>query len=69
MASHFGPAGHEPVQGEETPKGRFICYRRNGWAAVEWTDSDVDVYSVAYGRDMSRLYDWWTRRAGPVPAD
>ena len=63
------PAGHEPVQGDETPKGRFICYRRNGWAAIEWTDSDVDVYSVAYGSDMSRLYDWWTRRAGPVPAD
>jgi hypothetical protein len=63
------PAGHEPVQGDETPKGRFICYRRNGWAAVEWTDSDVDVYSVAYGGDLIRLLRWWRGRAGPVPAD
>ena len=62
-------AGHEPVQGEESPNGRFICYRRGGWAAVEWTDRDHDVYSVAYGPDMGRLYDWWKRRAGPLPAD
>jgi hypothetical protein len=62
-------AGHEPVEGREEPRGRYICYRRNGWAAVEWTDQDVDVYSVAYGRDLIRLFDWWKRRPGPLPAD
>ena len=61
--------GHEPVEPGEETAGRFMCYRRGGWAAVEWTDQDVDVYSVAYGHDMGRLYAWWQRRAGPVPAD
>jgi len=63
-----GP-GHEAVQLGEEPSGRFMCYRHGNWAAIEWTDQDIDVYSIAYGRDMSRLFDWWTRRAGPVPAD
>jgi hypothetical protein len=62
-------AGHEPIKSGEDPKGRFICYRRNGWAAVEWTDQDTDVYSVAYGRDLIRLVSWWKGNAGPLPAD
>jgi hypothetical protein len=49
--------------------GRYICYRRHGWAALEWTDQDVDVYSVAYGRDLGRLFEWWKKSAGPVPTD
>lgn len=61
--------GHEPVQPGEVPKGRVICYRRNGWAAVEWTDQDTDVYSVAYGTDLIRLFKWWKGKAGPLPAD
>jgi len=61
--------GHESLQRGETPSGRVICYRRNGWAAVEWTDQDTDVYSVAYGTDLSRLHKWWKGKAGPLPAD
>jgi hypothetical protein len=61
-----GPAGHRPIVGGEDEHGRFLCYRQNGWAAVEWTDSRVDVYSIAYGRDLGRLYRWWLKRPGPV---
>jgi Protein kinase domain len=61
--------GHEPVEPGEEAKGRMICYRRNGWAAIEWTDQDVDVYSLAYGPDLIRLFRWWKGKAGPLPAD
>ena len=61
--------GHEPVQEGERARGRVICYRRNGWAAVEWTDQDVDVYSVAYGPDLGRLIQWWKGKSGPLPED
>jgi serine/threonine protein kinase len=61
--------GHEPLEAGEEAKGRMICYRRNGWAAIEWTDQDVDVYSLAYGPDLIRLFRWWKGNAGPLPAD
>jgi hypothetical protein len=65
-----GKAGrHRPVTGEEEPRGRFLCYRQNGWAAIEWTDSLMDVYSAAYGRDLVRLYQWWLEKPGPVPTN
>jgi|SRR5215207_401045 len=66
-----GKGGHRPVEigtGEEA-RGRFLCFRQGGWAAIEWTDQDVDVYSVAYGRDLGRLYQWWRNRAGPIATD
>jgi Protein kinase domain len=46
--------------------GRVLCYRQNGWAGVEWTDSRRDIYSAAYGRDLRRLYGWWREKAGPT---
>jgi hypothetical protein len=61
-----GELGHRPGETEGSPQGRFICYRHNWWAAVEWTDARVDVYGVAYGDNMGRLFDWWRREAGPV---
>jgi Protein kinase domain len=64
-----GEAGHRPVKPGEEGHGRFLCYRQNGWAAVEWTDSRSDIYSAAYGRDLGRLYSWWMKRAGPIPPD
>jgi hypothetical protein len=57
------------VRPGEEPDGRFLCYRQNGWAAIEWTDNRRDVYSTAYGQDLGRLYSWWMKRAGPIPAD
>jgi serine/threonine protein kinase len=64
-----GKAGHRVVRPGEEADGRFLCYRQNGWAAVEWTDNRRDVYSMAYGLDLGRLYSWWMKRAGPIPAD
>ena len=64
-----GRAGHRAVEGQEQADGRFLCYRQNGWAAIEWTDSRMEVYSAAYGDDLVRLRGWWQRRAGPIPAD
>ena len=61
-----GEAGHtDRLQGAPSD-GRFICYRQNDWAAVEWTDARRDIYSVAYGPDLRRLYGWWRERAGPI---
>ena len=63
-------AGHRPephtIGGNGGYQGRFICYQSNWWAAIEWTDARVDVYSVAYGRDIGRLFRWWRRQAGPI---
>jgi Protein kinase domain len=65
-----GKAGHRPLEiGEAGADGRFLCFRQEGWAAVEWTDQGVDVYSAAYGRDLGRLFEWWKTKAGPIPAD
>jgi len=64
-----GKAGHRVVKPGEEPDGRFLCYRQNGWAAIEWTDNRRDVYSMAYGQDLGRLYSWWMKRAGPIPTD
>jgi Protein kinase domain len=66
----LGKAGHRSVNiGETAPDGRFLCYRQNGWASIEWTDNDVDVYSIAYGRDLIRLRRWWESKAGPIQPD
>jgi hypothetical protein len=63
-----GSLGHRATGIEEAKSdGRFLCYRQNGWASIEWTDSDADVYSIAYGRDLIRLRRWWETKSGPVP--
>jgi hypothetical protein len=63
-----GTLGHRATGLEERESdGRFLCYRQNGWASIEWTDADADVYSVAYGKDLIRLRKWWETRAGPIP--
>ncbi|HEY8627955.1 MAG TPA: hypothetical protein VIL56_06540, partial [Gaiellaceae bacterium] len=49
-------------------KGRVLCYRGNGWTAIEWTDADNDVYSQAFGGNGRSVFDWWRREAGPRPA-
>lgn len=62
-----GRAGHRSVRiGETGADGRFLCYRQNRWASIEWTDNNVDVYSVAFGKDLIRLRRWWESKAGPV---
>jgi hypothetical protein len=62
-----GKAGHRSVNiGETGADGRFLCYRQNEWASIEWTDNDVDVYSIAYGPDLIGLRRWWESRAGPI---
>ena len=67
-----GAAGHRPgphrIGGRGGYQGRFICFRPSWWSAIEWTDARVDVYSVAYGRDLRRLFRWWKRSAGPIRA-
>jgi serine/threonine protein kinase len=63
-------AGHRPgphtIGGRGGYQGRFICYQSNWWAAIEWTDARVDVYSIAYGPDIGRLFRWWKRNSGPI---
>jgi hypothetical protein len=61
-----GETGHRPIRPGEEPNGRFLCYRQNGWAAIEWTDNRRDVYSTAYGNDLGRVYGWWMKRPGPL---
>jgi serine/threonine-protein kinase len=46
--------------------GRVLCYRWHGWAAIEWSDRDADVYSIVYGRDLIGLRRWWQRNGGPI---
>jgi serine/threonine-protein kinase len=49
--------------------GRLLCFSSsNGWSAVEWTDTTVDVLARATGLSPARLYAWWTRHGGPVTA-
>jgi hypothetical protein len=68
--SRTGKAGHRSVNvGETGADGRFLCYRQNRWAAIEWTDNDVDVYSIAFGPDLIRLRRWWEGKAGPIQPD
>jgi serine/threonine-protein kinase len=66
-----GETGHRFVRPGEDPNGRFLCYRQrgSGWASIEWTDADADVYSAAFGRDLIKLRQWWEREAGPLPPD
>jgi hypothetical protein len=64
-----GKAGHRPLRSGEEDNGRFLCYRRDTWASIEWTDADADVYSTAFGSDLIRLREWWEQRAGPLPPD
>jgi hypothetical protein len=46
-------------------RGRLLCYTSGfGWSALEWTDTNNDVYSVAYGRTRPALYRWWRVRGG-----
>ena len=47
--------------------GRLLCYSQNDWSALEWTDTRVDVYSIAYGPSRAALYRWWATRGGPLP--
>jgi hypothetical protein len=65
-----GKRGHRSVNVSETgAAGRFLCFRQNEWASIEWTDTTVDVYSIAYGRDLIRLRRWWESRARPIQRD
>src|SRR5215211_3138295 len=65
-----GSLGHRWLKISETEgDGRALCYRQNNWAAMEWSDRDVDVYSVAFGRDMIKLRRWWETKAGPQATD
>ncbi|MGH3079640.1 MAG: serine/threonine-protein kinase, partial [Gaiellaceae bacterium] len=34
-----GEAGHRPARGGEDPHGSVMCYRGDGWAAIEWTNN------------------------------
>jgi predicted Ser/Thr protein kinase len=46
--------------------GRLLCTTSdNGWHSIEWTDTQYDVYSVAYGPTRYGLYRWWRVRGGP----
>jgi serine/threonine-protein kinase len=46
-------------------RGRLLCYTSEfGWSGLEWTDTNHDVYSVAYGRSRYALYRWWRVRGG-----
>ena len=65
----IGNAGHRPgphTIGGRGYQGRFICYQSNWWAAIEWTDARVDVYAVAYGPNIARLFRWWQSKPGPI---
>jgi hypothetical protein len=47
------------------PRGRLLCFASAfGWSGLEWTDTNHDVYSVAYGRNRYALYRWWRVRGG-----
>jgi hypothetical protein len=65
------PVGHAeaPVFGIDPSRqgGRVLCYGRNGWAAIEWSDKRSDIYSVAFGGNRKSLVEWWKTKAGPLP--
>jgi serine/threonine protein kinase len=64
--------GKRTQAGLQTPgrnRGRLLCFTSvDGWSAVEWTDKDDDIYSIAYGTTRYGLYRWWRVRGGPTPA-
>jgi serine/threonine protein kinase len=64
--------GKRTQAGLRTPgrnRGRLLCFTSvDGWSAVEWTDKDYDIYSIAYGSTRYGLYRWWRVRGGPTPA-
>ena len=46
-------------------RGRLLCYSSTtNWSGLEWTDTNHDVYAVAYGRNRYALYRWWRVRGG-----
>jgi hypothetical protein len=46
-------------------RGRLLCYTSpHDWSALEWTDTNNDVLSVAYGANRYALYRWWRVRGG-----
>jgi tRNA A-37 threonylcarbamoyl transferase component Bud32 len=72
-----GPAAREWVQLGRTrrlerflstpgvARGRLLCYTSpHDWSALEWTDTNNDVLSVAYGANRYALYRWWRVRGG-----
>jgi serine/threonine-protein kinase len=64
-------AGHTaltPSSASETAKGDVLCHSEGGRSWIEWTDNRLNVYATANGPDGQRLYDWWSRLAGPRPA-
>jgi hypothetical protein len=48
-------------------KGWVLCHQAGNRSWIEWTDNRVNVYANANGPDGQRLYDWWSRLAGPRP--
>jgi hypothetical protein len=49
-------------------KGWVLCHRTGNRSWIEWTDNRLNVYANAYGPEGQRLYDWWSRLAGPRPS-
>jgi hypothetical protein len=43
----------------------MLCYAVGPRRWLIWTDSQLGVYAVAYGRHLPRLYGWWRDAAGP----
>ncbi len=48
-------------------KGDVLCHQEGDRSWIEWTDNRLNVYTTAYGPEALRLYDWWSRLAGPRP--
>jgi serine/threonine-protein kinase len=48
-------------------KGWVLCHQAGNRSWIEWTDNRVNVYANANGPEGQRLYDWWSRLAGPRP--
>jgi predicted Ser/Thr protein kinase len=66
----LGAAGRlekTPGSSQQPPRGRLLCTAAaNDWAALEWTDTRVDVLSHAFGATVRDLYAWWTQHGGPL---
>ena len=59
--AHFGTIGRT--------QGRLLCHTSgHGWSAIEWTDTNYDIYSIAFGPTRYGLYRWWRVRGGPTPS-
>ncbi len=63
--SASGSSTYSDARGETV--GRLVCYLRDGWAWIEWTNLRAAVYAYAYRQDedWQRLYAFWTT-AGPA---